>query len=96
MHIKDGFMNSIASRVNHFALSDASRIATSHSSMKRLLNVREVVEWLGVSDGWVRDHAAGRRQPRLQAIKLGSRKGKGLWKFREEDVYQFIRDQRMK
>ena len=36
----------------------------------------------------------GRRQPRLLAIKLGPAKGKGLWKFREEDVYQFIQDQR--
>jgi len=36
----------------------------------------------------------GRRQPRLFAIKLGPAKGKGLWKFREEDVHQFIQDQR--
>jgi len=61
---------------------------------KRLLDVSEVAEWLGVSKGWVRDHALGRRQPRLLAIKLGPAKGKGLWKFREEDVYQFIQDQR--
>jgi hypothetical protein len=30
----------------------------------------------------------------LFAIKLGPAKGKGLWKFREEDVHQFIQDQR--
>ncbi len=61
---------------------------------KRLLDVSDVAEWLGVSKGWVRDHALGRRQPRLFAIKLGPAKGKGLWKFREEDVHQFIQDQR--
>ncbi len=61
---------------------------------KRLLDVSDVAEWLGVSKGWVRDHALGRRQPRLFAIKLGPAKGKGLWKFREEDVHQFILDQR--
>jgi hypothetical protein len=61
---------------------------------KRLLDVSDVAEWLGVSKGWLRDHALGRRQPRLFAIKLGPAKGKGLWKFREEDVHQFIQDQR--
>jgi predicted DNA-binding transcriptional regulator AlpA len=61
---------------------------------KRLLDVSDVAEWLGVSKGWIRDHASGRRQPRLFAIKLGPAKGKGLWKFREEDVHQFIQDQR--
>jgi len=60
---------------------------------KRLLDVSEVAKWLGVSTGWVRDHASGRRQPKLGAIKLGPRKGKGLWKFREQDVQQFILDQ---
>ena len=61
---------------------------------KRLLDISAVAEWLGVSKGWVRDHALGRRQPRLCTIKLGPTKGKGLWKFREEDVHQFIQDQR--
>jgi hypothetical protein len=36
---------------------------------KRLLDVSDVAEWLGVSNGWVRDYALGRRQPRLFAIK---------------------------
>jgi predicted DNA-binding transcriptional regulator AlpA len=60
------------------------------SRPKRLLDVSEVAKWLGVSKGWVRDHASGRRQPRLDSIKLGATKGKGLWKFREEDVQQFL------
>jgi len=61
---------------------------------KRLFDVSDVAEWLGVSKGWIRDHASGRRQPQLFAIKLGPAKGKGLWEFREEDVHQFIQDQR--
>jgi hypothetical protein len=68
--------------------------STFHVKPKRLLDVSDVAEWLGVSKGWMRDHALGRRQPRLLAIKLGPAKGKGLWKFREEDVHQFIQDQR--
>ena len=56
-------------------------------------SVSDVGEWLGASLGWVRDHASGRRQPRPLAIKLGPAQGKGLWKFREEDVYQFIQNQ---
>jgi hypothetical protein len=63
---------------------------------KRLLDVSDVAEWPGVSKGWIRDHASGRRQPWLFAIKLGPAKGKGLWKFREEDVHQFIQDQLIK
>jgi predicted DNA-binding transcriptional regulator AlpA len=68
-----------------------SRDAT-RTAPKRLLNVAEVAKWLGVSGGWVRDHASGRRQPRLRAIKLGPRRGKGLWKFREEEVQEFLMD----
>jgi len=64
------------------------------AKFRRLLDVSDVADWLGVSKGWVRDHASGRRQPRLLAIKLGPAKGKGLWKFREEDVHQFIHNQR--
>lgn len=64
------------------------------SRRMRLLDVSDVAEWLGVSKGWVRDHASGRRQSRLLGIKFGSAKGKGLWKFREEDIHQFIQQQR--
>lgn len=80
--------------------------ARSHSAIgspqrpKRLLNVDDVAQWLDVSEGWVRDHASGRRHPHLRAIKLGSSRSKGLWKFREEDVQEFIeeraRDNRVK
>jgi hypothetical protein len=50
--------------------------STFHIKPKRLLDVSDVAEWLGVSKGCVRDHALGRRQPRLFAIKLGPAKGR--------------------
>lgn len=62
--------------------------------MTKLLSVAEVADWLGVSSAWVRDHAAGRRKPRLVAVKLGTTDGKGLWKFIPQDVENFIQEQR--
>lgn len=50
-----------------------------------LLNVREVAEWLNVSEGWVRDHASGRRQPLLPSLKLGK-----VRRFREDEMESFI------
>ena len=52
----------------------------------RLLTVSEVAKWLCVSPTWVRDHASGRRRPKLPSIKLG----KAL-RFRAENVEEFIR-----
>jgi len=43
----------------------------------------------------VRDHASGRREPRLAAVKLGTADGKGLWKFIPQDIEKFIREQRI-
>lgn len=51
---------------------------------RRLLSAGEVATWLGVSAGWVRDHAT-RKQPRLRAVKLGR-----LLRFRQQDVEEFI------
>jgi predicted DNA-binding transcriptional regulator AlpA len=59
---------------------------------KKLLSVSEVADWLGVSSAWVRDHAHGRRQPKIVGVKLGSEDGKGLWKFLESDVEKFIQE----
>jgi DNA-binding transcriptional regulator YiaG len=39
--------------------------------VNRLLEVSEVAEWLGVSPGWVREHASGKRKPKLPAVKIG-------------------------
>ena len=57
--------------------------ATQERAM--LLGPGEVARWLGVSAGWVRDHAT-RKQPRIRAVKIGK-----LLRFRAEDVEDFIR-----
>jgi excisionase family DNA binding protein len=51
---------------------------------RRLLGPTEVAKWLGVSSGWVRDHAT-RKSPRIRAVKVGK-----LLRFRPEDVEAFI------
>jgi len=33
--------------------------------------VREVAEWLSISETWVRHHATGRRRPVLPCVRLG-------------------------
>ena len=55
------------------------------AAQAKLLTPREVSEWLGVSEAWVRDHANGRRRPVLPSVKLGK-----TVRFRAEDVEQFI------
>ena len=54
---------------------------------EKLLNPRQVAEWLGVSPAWVLDHASGRRRPYLPSVKLGK-----VVRFRREDVEQFLQD----
>jgi excisionase family DNA binding protein len=49
-----------------------------------LMDPNEVAKWLGVSSGWVRDHAT-RKTPRLPAIKIGK-----LLRFQAEDIREFI------
>jgi excisionase family DNA binding protein len=50
-----------------------------------LLEPTQVARWLGVSPGWVRDHAT-RKHPRIRAVKVGK-----LLRFRPDDVEEFIR-----
>lgn len=60
---------------------------------ERLLNSREVAEWLGVSLDWVQAHALGKKIPRIPAILLGAgRYGRPMLRFRREDVEKFIVD----
>ena len=54
------------------------------AASRRLLGPTEVAKWLGVSSGWVRDHAT-RKAPRIRAVKVGK-----LLRFRPEDVEAFI------
>ena len=57
--------------------------------MDKLLTVPEVARLLAVSDSWVRDHATGRRRPRLPCVKLG----KSL-RFEEEALARWLEDLR--
>jgi excisionase family DNA binding protein len=60
------------------------RISAEPASVHRLLGPGDVAKWLGVSSGWVRDHAT-RKEPHLKAVKVGK-----LLRFRPEDVEAFL------
>jgi excisionase family DNA binding protein len=55
------------------------------TAREKLLTPAEVAEWLGVSEGWIRDHAT-RRDPRLPAVKIGR-----LLRFRESEVAEWLK-----
>jgi len=57
----------------------------AENKKRELLEPSAVAKWLGVSSGWVRDHAT-RKEPRLRVVKVGK-----LLRFRPEDVEEFIR-----
>jgi hypothetical protein len=62
------------------------------SRSERLLNSREVAEWLGVSIDWVQAHAT-RRSPRIPAVRLGTGpNGRQMLRFRRTDLERFITD----
>ena len=62
------------------------------TASERLLNSREVAEWLGVSIDWVQAHAT-RRNPRIRAVLLGTGpSGRQMLRFRRTDVERFIAD----
>jgi hypothetical protein len=50
-----------------------------------LLTALDVASELCVSVSWVRDHAIGRRQPALPAIRMG-----GILRFRRTDIDTFL------
>jgi hypothetical protein len=52
---------------------------------RKLLGPNDVARWLGVSLGWVRNHAT-RKEPRLRTIRVGK-----MLRFRPEDIEEFIR-----
>ena len=61
------------------------RISAEQIPLQRLLGPSDVAKWLGVSAGWVRDHAT-RKEPRLRAVKVGK-----LLRFRPKDIEDFLR-----
>jgi excisionase family DNA binding protein len=54
---------------------------------ERLLTPGDVARWLGVSPGWVRDHAT-RKEPKLPTVRLGK-----LMRFRAEEIDNFLKEQ---
>jgi excisionase family DNA binding protein len=71
-----GFMN----------FSQENNGSTATRNDQHLLGPAEVAKWLGVSAGWVRDHAT-RKDPRIKAIKIGK-----LLRFRPKDVEDFLHE----
>jgi excisionase family DNA binding protein len=53
------------------------------------MTVAEVAKFLGVSNSWVRDHAAGRRRPVLPSWKTSSG-SKGHFRFMRRSVEEWI------
>jgi excisionase family DNA binding protein len=53
---------------------------------ERLLTIDEVAAWLGVSKGWVYDHAT-RKKPFLPCVRFGE-----LTRFRRSEIERFIQE----
>ena len=60
----------------------------------QLLDTDQVAAILNVSKKWVLDHVSGRRNPRIRGMKMGDKKGTGLWRFHPDDVHAFISELR--
>jgi len=75
--IPDGHQFVEAHPIKPLSVTDGSRV--------ELLTTKDVASLLRVSCGWVRDHASGRRRPKLQCVKLGK-----AVRFRLVDVNNFI------
>lgn len=63
---------------------------TVPAQRERLLTPGDVARWLGVSPGWVRDHAT-RKQPKLPTVRLGK-----LMRFRADEIDAFLKEQGIK
>jgi len=61
-------------------------LTAANRGRQQLLGPSDVAKWLGVSAGWVRDHAT-RKDPRIRAIRVGK-----LLRFRHEDVEDFLHE----
>ena len=61
-------------------------IDTRH--IRQLVRARDVAKKLGVSISWVIQHASGKRQPYLPAVKMGP--GRSPLRFDPRDVEKFI------
>jgi excisionase family DNA binding protein len=59
---------------------------TAADEPERLLTINEVAAWLGVSKGWVYDHAT-RKRPFLPCVRFGE-----LTRFRRGEIERFIQE----
>lgn len=57
----------------------------STTAAVKLLSVKEVADIFGVSKQWVLEHSNGKRNPRIECVKLGK-----CVRFRPESVERFI------
>ena len=58
--------------------------------IRQLVKARDVAKKLGVSISWVIQHASGKRNPYLPAVKMGP--GRSPLSFDPDDVEKFIED----
>ena len=58
------------------------------STVRQLIKAKDVALKLGVSVSWVIQHASGKRQPYLPAVKMGP--GRSPLRFDPRDVEKFI------
>lgn len=54
---------------------------------EKLLTPDDLAEWLGVSAGWVRNHAT-RSEPKLPVVRLGK-----LMRFKASEIEEFLKEQ---
>ncbi len=74
--------------------TSATDTGVPFSLVEALWSPKQVAARLGVSVDWVHDHVS-RKEPRLPVIYLGMKRGRGrgLLRFRREDIERFIQEQ---
>lgn len=76
-------------QVNRHAAENALPTSISLAEpIRQLVKSRDVARKLGVSVSWVIQHASGKRQPYLPAVKMGP--GRSPLRFDPTDVERFI------
>jgi hypothetical protein len=59
--------------------------------MKQLVTAKDLAEALKVTEGWVHDHASGRRRPVLPSIKISGVR-RPTYRFDPETVQQWLNE----
>lgn len=69
-------------------------VAVVRPAIQPLWTPKQAAARLGVSVDWIHDHVS-RKEPRLPVIYLGGKRGRGrgLLRFRPEDIEAFIEQQ---